>query len=219
LRLSLSSPPSTVNLLDPSPLVVDLAGTTSSQSGSDHPIVSRPSTESQRTPSTSSSSASATILQSPDPAGTENVNLGLGEGFDTFGTNLRLAMLVPDDRYPKSRLDQPIAPSGPALTQALMQASHAECEPGTTADLMSIILRRDNPSCSFNDQDLRHPCKIWWGDEDDKISENSMRWMDRTMGAELKVVRGEGHNLMSCAEVMMEVFGSLARDAKVHNCA
>ena len=195
--------------LERSPRVKNLKSIATLRSHSDNSIPSRASLASVRTPSPSISSASVTFLQSPaDPPADISADFGLGEGFDTFGTDLRLAISEP------SSSDRSKPPTGPALTLALMQASHAESEPGTTADLLSIVLGRDARPWGFSYADMPQPCRIWWGAEDDKVSEKSMRWLERCMGAELKVVQGEGHNLMTCAGVMVEVFESLARDAR-----
>ncbi|RSH93980.1 hypothetical protein EHS25_006633 [Saitozyma podzolica] len=105
-------------------------------------------------------------------------------------------------------------PMGPAFMLALSQASHAESEPGTTADLLSIVLgRRDRdrdrdpnrrsdrkplgstPADMY--EDVPHRCKVWYGTEDDKVSEKSMRWLEAKLDAEVEMVRGEGHNLMT----------------------
>ncbi|KAK8869670.1 hypothetical protein IAR55_000238 [Kwoniella newhampshirensis] len=57
--------------------------------------------------------------------------------------------------------------------------------------------------------------KIWYGDEDEKISERSMRWMERCLDdVELIVVPKEGHGLMTCANVMWDVLESLGKEAR-----
>jgi len=57
--------------------------------------------------------------------------------------------------------------------------------------------------------------EIWWGEEDDKVSEKGMSWLESGSGvkAGLRVVKGQGHNLMTCSEVILEVFESLKKDA------
>lgn len=102
--------------------------------------------------------------------------------------------------------------SSPGFPQALLQASHAESLSGTTADLLSVVLGRDAKPWGFSYTDIRHPCKIWYGADDDRVSEKSMRWMERAMDAELIVVQEEGHNLMSSRIVMFDVLDSLAED-------
>jgi len=114
-----------------------------------------------------------------------------------------------------TRPDSPSRPSGPSFSVALQQASHAECEPGTTSDLLSIVLGRQHANrpwqYALNYADFSLPVKIYWGQDDDKISEKSVRWMEKTMvaGVELLVLEGEGHNLMTSSGVMLSVFQSL----------
>ena len=107
-------------------------------------------------------------------------------------------------------------PTDAALLHALDQASHAECEPGTTDDLLTIILNRPARPWGFSYADLTHPTMIWWGSEDERISEKSVRWLERTMSGEteLKVVRGGDHNLMRSVPVMCEIFQSIADETR-----
>lgn len=117
-----------------------------------------------------------------------------------------------------NRPPSPSPPTGPSFGVALQQASHAECEPGTTSDLLSIVLGRQHANrpwqYALNYADFSLPVKIYWGQEDDKISEKSVRWMERTMtaGVELLVLEGEGHNLMTSSGTMLSVFQSLAEE-------
>ncbi|WWD09990.1 hypothetical protein V865_008122 [Kwoniella europaea PYCC6329] len=109
------------------------------------------------------------------------------------------------------------APSGEGFSTALNQASHAECEPGTTSDLLSIVLNKnkDDIPWGFSYTDYTGSVKVYYGSMDDKISEKSMRWMERSMNdVELMVREGEGHNLMTSQRVMWDVFESLGRDAR-----
>lgn len=108
-------------------------------------------------------------------------------------------------------------PTDAALLHALDQASHAECEPGTTDDLLAIILNRPARPWGFSYADLTHPATIWWGSEDERISEKSVRWMERVMcgGAELKLVQGGDHNLMRNVPVMCEIFQSIADETRL----
>lgn len=63
--------------------------------------------------------------------------------------------------------------------------------------------------------DLKVPAKVWYGAEDDKVSEKTMRWLERVLDqCELRIVEGQGHNLMTSVGVMWEVFESLAREAR-----
>ena len=163
------------------------------------------------------SSASSIKSTSTSPSKSvhpQSVNgVGLVEGFDPFTSGLHDTL--PITPLSSTTPDQPAV--GPALTTALLQASHAECEPGTTNDLLAIILNRPHRPWGFDYTDLNNPVKIWWGSEDERISEKSVRWMERSMvkgGAEVKIVLGEGHNLMTCATVMCEVFESMSKEAR-----
>jgi pimeloyl-ACP methyl ester carboxylesterase len=135
------------------------------------------------------------------------------DGFDTLASDLypaapgRWATTPPPASVTASSVS-----SSPGFTQALMQASHAESLSGTTADLLSVVLGRDAKPWGFSYTDIRHPCKIWYGADDERVSEKSMRWMERAMDAELLVVPGEGHNLMSSRMVMFDVLDSIAED-------
>lgn len=101
-----------------------------------------------------------------------------------------------------------------SLAVSLLQASHAETLSGGTADLLTIM-GKDVKGWGYDYTDIPHPCVIWWGDRDDKISEKSVRWMERAMpDARLKVLAGQGHNLMTSSAVMMDVLDSLAWDAR-----
>jgi hypothetical protein len=178
------------------------------------------------------------LLRTPDQAEitANDIDFVLSEGFDTFALDLKMGLPSPSTPTrtssvlslstltsrstpsptgtPSPAPPRPKPPSGPSLTLALTQSSHAECEPGTTADLLSIVLQRDSKPWGFRYEDVEAKCKVWYGKEDDKISEKGMRWMERTMGAEVRVVKGEGHNLMTSAGIMCEAFESLARDAR-----
>lgn len=111
--------------------------------------------------------------------------------------------------------DSLLVTSSPSFLTALMQASHAESLSGTTADLLSVILGRDCKPWGFSFTDVKRACKIFWGTLDDKVSEKSMRWMERSMDAELVTLKDEGHNLMSSRGVMYDVLDSLANDEAV----
>lgn len=126
---------------------------------------------------------------------------------DGFSDDLSAAL--PAGKYEPSV--SPITAS-PAFAHALVQANHAESLSGTTADLLSVVLGRDAKPWGFSYTDIRHPCKIWYGAEDERVSEKSMRWMERAMDAELIVVQEEGHNLMSSRTVMYDVLDSIAED-------
>lgn len=134
-------------------------------------------------------------------------DLRAGDSLDGFSDDLTHAL--PSGKYEPSV--SPITAS-PAFAHALVQANHAESLSGTTADLLSVVLGRDAKPWGFSYTDIRHPCKIWYGAEDERVSEKSMRWMERAMDAELIVVQEEGHNLMSSRTVMYDVLDSIAED-------
>lgn len=185
--------------------------------------------------------SSVSLHKQPTPS---PLDFGLSEGFDPFTSDMKGPKL-PSNSKQKSRLSSysysysrtppspkpkasratqassPAPPSGPSFGIALQQASHAECEPGTTSDLLSIVLNRENANrpwqYALNYADFSLPVKIYWGSEDDKISGKSVRWLEKTIkaGAELNVLPGEGHNLMTSTETMLDVFQSLAAEIRI----
>ena len=105
-------------------------------------------------------------------------------------------------------------PSKPTITlaDALLRASHAESLKGGTADLLAI-LERDSKPWGFSYADVRHPCKVWYGDRDEKITISSVHWMERVMkDCSLKIVKGGGHGLMTNTDVVVEVLESIAKE-------
>ena len=103
--------------------------------------------------------------------------------------------------------------SGPTLASALLSASHAEALKGGSADLMAILERGDSRPWGFSYTDVRRPVKVWYGDRDDRIGIGSVRWMERTMkDCKLKILKGEGHSLLTNADVVVEVLESVARE-------
>lgn len=155
----------------------------------------------------------ASFGQDPPPRPDSRLGAVEVDGFDTLASDLYPSPVAPSGwtTTPPSVTVSSVSTS-PGFTQALMQASHAESLSGTTADLLSVVLGRDAKPWGFSYTDIRHPCKIWYGAEDERVSEKSMRWMERAMDAELLVVNGEGHNLMSSRVVMFDVLDSLAED-------
>lgn len=94
-----------------------------------------------------------------------------------------------------------------ALGNALIAASHAEASRGTHSDLLQI-LNHDNRPWGFSYTDYLHKVRVWYGDRDEKIAENAVRWMERTMGedrCDVKVVKGADHALMYKSSVVVEV--------------
>ncbi|CAK9785485.1 unnamed protein product [Cutaneotrichosporon oleaginosum] len=151
--------------------------------------------------------ASSTSLNTDGMRSRSSVSdLRAADSLDGFSDDLSHAL---PGKYEPSV--SPITAS-PAFAHALVQANHAESLSGTTADLLSVVLGRDAKPWGFSYTDIRHPCKIWYGAEDERVSEKSMRWMERAMDAELIVVQEEGHNLMSSRTVMYDVLDSIAED-------
>jgi hypothetical protein len=94
-----------------------------------------------------------------------------------------------------------------ALGNALIAASHAEASKGTHSDLLQI-LNHDNRPWGFSYGDYPHKVQVWYGDRDEKIAENAVRWMEKVMGEErchVKVVKGADHALMYKSSVVVEV--------------
>lgn len=94
-----------------------------------------------------------------------------------------------------------------ALGNALLAASHAESSKGTHNDLLQI-LNHDNQPWGFSYAAYPHNVRVWYGDKDEKIAENAVRWMERTMGNDkcaVRVVKGADHGLMYRSSVVVEV--------------
>jgi len=68
-----------------------------------------------------------------------------------------------------------------ALGNALIAASNAESAKGTHNDLLQI-LNYENHSWGFSYASYLHRVRVLYGDKDEKIAENAVRWMERTMG-------------------------------------
>ncbi|CAL1696144.1 unnamed protein product [Somion occarium] len=94
-----------------------------------------------------------------------------------------------------------------ALGNALIAASHAESAKGTHGDLVQI-LNHDRQPWGFSYSAYPHCVRVWYGDRDDRIAENVVRWMENTMGSDkcsVKVVKGADHALMFKSSVVVEV--------------
>lgn len=93
------------------------------------------------------------------------------------------------------------------LGNALIAASHSESAKGTHNDLLQI-LNHENHSWGFSYSTYPHKVRVWYGDHDEKIAENAVRWMERNMGEDrcsVKVVKGADHGLMYKSSVVVEV--------------
>jgi hypothetical protein len=94
-----------------------------------------------------------------------------------------------------------------ALGNALIAAAHAESSRGTHGDLLQI-LNHDQQPWGFSYAAYPHAVRVWYGDRDEKIAENAVRWMERTMGlgrCGVQVVRGADHGLMYRSSVVVDV--------------
>jgi hypothetical protein len=94
-----------------------------------------------------------------------------------------------------------------ALGNALIAAAHAESSRGTHGDLLQI-LNHDQQPWGFSYAAYPHVVRVWYGDRDEKIAENAVRWMERTMGpgrCGVQVVRGADHGLMYRSSVVVDV--------------
>ncbi|KAL4068238.1 hypothetical protein V8B97DRAFT_2024862 [Scleroderma yunnanense] len=94
-----------------------------------------------------------------------------------------------------------------SLGNALIAASHAEASKGTHSDLLQI-LNHDNRPWGFSYTDYPHRVQVWYGDRDEKIAENAVRWMERVMGEDrchVRVVKGADHALMYKSSVVVDV--------------
>ncbi|KAI6045008.1 hypothetical protein EDC04DRAFT_184189 [Pisolithus marmoratus] len=94
-----------------------------------------------------------------------------------------------------------------ALGNALIAASHAEASRGTHSDLLQI-LNHDSRPWGFSYTDYPHKVQVWYGDRDEKIAENAVRWMERAMGEDrccVRVVQGADHALMYKTSVVVDV--------------
>lgn len=93
------------------------------------------------------------------------------------------------------------------LGNALIAASHAESAKGTHADLVQI-LNHDRQPWGFSYSAYPHRVRVWYGDRDDRIAENVVRWMENTMGPDkctVQVIKGASHSLMFKSSVVIEV--------------
>ncbi|GLB36349.1 putative hydrolase [Lyophyllum shimeji] len=93
------------------------------------------------------------------------------------------------------------------LGNALIAASHAESAKGTHNDLLQILNHENHP-WGFSYTSYPHHVQVWYGDKDEKIAENAVRWMAKAMGEDrcsVKVVKGADHGLMYRSGVVVEV--------------
>ncbi|GBE78189.1 predicted protein [Sparassis crispa] len=94
-----------------------------------------------------------------------------------------------------------------ALGNALIAASHAESSKGTHSDLLQI-LNHDRQPWGFSYSAYPHTVRIWFGDKDERIAENAVRWMESAMGPEkckVEVVKDADHALMYKSGLVVDV--------------
>lgn len=130
----------------------------------------------------------------------------------SFTSNSHATVSTPGPPSPSSVFSTPAAPVDEGnfqaqLGNALIAASHAESSKGTTNDLLQI-LNHENHSWGFSYENYPHRVRVWYGDKDEKIAENAVRWMERTMGPDrcsVKVVKGADHGLMYRSSAVVDV--------------
>ena len=105
-------------------------------------------------------------------------------------------------------------PSTAEFALALEQASHAECEPGTTADVLRVIVNRPYRSFGFLYENIPFKTHVWWGTEDRMISEKSIKWMKDKCGSEVTIKNGVAHGMLSDGGVVGELFSALGEEAR-----
>ncbi|CDZ98558.1 hypothetical protein [Phaffia rhodozyma] len=100
-----------------------------------------------------------------------------------------------------------------SLGTALLRACHAE-NGGRTEDLLAIM--RKPALWGFSYMDVQSQVNVWYGDRDDRISEKSILWMERSLpNCQLFLRPGESHDLLSSTHIVLEVLERLAEDAIV----
>ncbi|OBZ78784.1 hypothetical protein A0H81_00607 [Grifola frondosa] len=155
---------------------------------------------------------------SSDPYPT--VNRSGGQRSVSLGTKSTASPVSFLPQSPASENNAPTATQSfqAALGNALIAASHAESSKGTHNDLVQI-LNHDRQPWGFSYTAYPHNVRIWYGDKDEKIAENAVRWMENAMGPDkcnVKVVRGADHSLMFKSGVVVDVLERLCeywRDA------
>lgn len=125
----------------------------------------------------------------------------------SFGPTRSHVPPVPPLPSPLLHTPDPGTSNQAALGNALIAASHAESSRGTHGDLLQI-LNHDRQPWGFSYAAYPHNVRVWYGDRDERIAENVVRWMENTMGphkCQVKVVKGADHALMFKSAVVVEV--------------
>ncbi len=150
-----------------------------------------------------------TTISSPRMGGRRSISFGASVTRGSTRESIPPVPILP----PMPSPHQPDTPSTPgysyqaALGNALIAASHAESSKGTHGDLLQI-LNHDRQPWGFNYSTYPHAIRVWYGDHDEKIAENAVRWMENTMGRDkcrVNVVKGADHALMFKSGVVVEV--------------
>jgi hypothetical protein len=161
----------------------------------------------------SSSDYSATAA---GPRGTGRRSISFGASMGKATSRIHMPPVPPLPSVPLSPRSE--APSTPGVSyqaqlgNALIAASHAESSKGTHGDLLQI-LNHDRLPWGFSYSAYPHSVRIWYGDRDERIAENAVRWMENTMGHDkcmVKVVKGADHSLMFKSAVVVEVLEYIA---------
>ncbi|OCH96562.1 hypothetical protein OBBRIDRAFT_743339 [Obba rivulosa] len=100
-----------------------------------------------------------------------------------------------------------------SLGNALIAASHAESSRGTHGDLLHILNHERLP-WGFSYSAYPHTVRVWYGDRDERIAENAVRWLESTMGRDkchVSVVKGADHALMYKSSVVVDVLEHLCQ--------
>ncbi|KZT74780.1 alpha/beta-hydrolase, partial [Daedalea quercina L-15889] len=121
---------------------------------------------------------------------------------------------------PIPEADSPPASFQAMLGNALVAASHAESAKGTHRDLVQI-LNHDRQPWGFSYAAYPHTVRVWYGDHDDRIAENAVRWMENTMGPDkciVKVIEDADHALMYKSSVVIEVLESITEFWRDREC-
>lgn len=94
-----------------------------------------------------------------------------------------------------------------ALGNALIAASHAESARGTHTDLLQILNHEQRP-WGFSYARYPHRVRVWYGDHDERIASQAVRWMESAMGTDrcrVTAVHGADHGLMYRTSTVVDV--------------
>ncbi|TIA81633.1 hypothetical protein E3P98_01891 [Wallemia ichthyophaga] len=99
-----------------------------------------------------------------------------------------------------------------SVGSALLAASHAESHSGggPAHDLL-LILNRGAKPWGFDYRDISASVHVYWGDKDDRISEDAVQWMEENMtSCKLTKLPGKTHSLLTDPIVIADVLENLA---------